>query len=300
MGATVQFFVIQTLQRTENRVSFTYLLERIGVARPYFNLEDMYYLPDEDRLTALAAPELPFGFERGPMTCGDIGRHGAIAGLAAIALGREGAQRHFYLATKAEYRAFGQPYAPSPLTFDVKVTQRQRRRAAVQIDIYRGEVRVADLSVDYVVLSKAAFGGFLRPALKDTFGTADLNAVPQFDQEADDAPYDATLAGTLERFETEAVFKTVIPTSVGRGHFDVAPALPVAVTFAQFSNLVGALLERPFRTVHAGIEASDFVLAGAEATFRVVRKGQGRFDCDVISNGKVKSTAYLEVTEEVA
>ena len=286
--------MIQTLQRTENRVNFAHLLERIGVARPYFALQDVYYLPEEDRLTALAAPELPFGFERGPMTCGDIGRHGAIAGLAAVALGRE-AQRHFYLATKAEYRALGQPYAPSPLTFDVKVTQRQRRRAAVQIGIYRGEVRVADLSVDYVVLSKAAFGGFLRPALKDTFGTADLDAVPRFDQEAGEAPYDATLTGTLERTETEAVFKTVIPVSVGRGHFDVAPALPVAVTFAQFSNLVGALLERPFRTVHAGIEASDFVLAGAEATFRAVRRGQSRFDCDVVSNGKVKSVAYLEV-----
>lgn len=290
--------MIQTLQRPENRVSFDHLLERIGVAPPYFALRDIYYLPEEDKLAALAAPELPFGFERGPMTCGDIGRHGAIAGLAAVALGRQDAQQHFYLATKAEYRAYGKPHAPSVLTFDVAVTQRQRRRAGVQIDIYRDETRVADLRVDYVVLSRVAFGGFLRPALKDTFGTTDLDAIPTKpapEQVADEAPYDSTLVGTLERRETEAVFKAVVPASVGRGHFEVAPALPVAVTFAQFSNLVGTLLERPFQTVRAGIEASDFVLAGAEATFRVVRKGQSRFGCDVVSNGKVKSTAYLEV-----
>lgn len=288
--------MIQTLQRSENRVNFTHLLERIGVAPPYFALRDIYYLSEEDRLTALAEPELPFGFERGAMTCGDIGRHGAIAGLAAVALGRQETQQHFYLATKAEYRAYGKPHAPSALTFDVEVTERQRRRAGVQINIYRGDLRVADLSVDFVVLSKAAFGGFLRPALKDTFGTTDLATVPKPEQSTDEAPYDATLAGRLERRETEAVFETIIPASVGRGHFDIAPALPVAVTFAQFSNLVGALLERPFRTVHAGIEASDFVLAGAEATFRVVRKSQARFDCEVVSNGKIKSTAYLEVS----
>ena len=217
------------------------------------------------------------------MSSADIGRHGAIAGLSAVALKRSDAARTFYLASHAEYRALSETIAePRSLLFDAQVTALDKRQASAIITAYCYDLAVAELTVGYTLFPEKLFGRMFKSVRQVTEPSRSYNGT---------LDGKLTLDGTCARLVVPS-----LPASVGDGHFPNYPALPVATMFSQFTHLAGELLAAPFRVQHVVAQAQDLIFAGSEAVFEVERQGAERFNCRALSGGMLKGEVTLYVT----
>lgn len=221
------------------------------------------------------------------MSAGDIGRHGAIAGLCCAALSQRDETRRFYLAQRAEYRGFDLGAGDRVVRFESELEHLDKRSAVAQVRALAGGMTLAELRVSYTILTATAFERLFRNYAQEVPGSAPSRT------------YQGDLRGTLECTpHTRRLSVTSIPESVCAGHFNTYPAMPVAALMNQLSRLAGGLVDRPYYVAEGSVSADDLLWAGSEAVFEVRRTVQEgnvhRFTCYATSGGRLKGE--MEIT----
>ena len=238
--------------------SATLLLNRLGVTRPYFALEDIAV--EGERFEATAGAEMPAFFEQGPMAAAEIGRHAAIAGQCSVALAQRDDRQRFFLANAAEcnYVANDAPYG-APLRFVATLASLEKRRAVVRVRVTAKGKPAAEIEVRYTILPQVTFERLFRTRQMPTPPAAN--------------PYGTLLSETFDRDSDWAEQLLTIPVGHCVGHFDNYPALPVALVMGQLSYLAGQLMGTPYRVTRGSVHAKDLCWAGEKIRFSAHRLG---------------------------
>lgn len=259
---------------TAKPVAQTAVLPRICVRPPYFAL---HHLRLEGGLfVAEARAELPRGLTLAPMRPGDLSRHGAIAGLCAVALRQRDDARRYYLATRATFTGYPSP-APygASLRFEAAVTEFGKRDARALVTAYHQDERVAVLDVGYSVLSATLFERLNAPKKQPTRrgGFAPL------------AAQDISWGGNTGVLRIPA-----LPAELCAGHFDGFPAAPVALLMDQLAGIGERLVGHPCHPAWGQISAARLCWAGDEVVFRVTRTGgnlrETQLEGEIMSGGE--------------
>jgi len=186
------------------------------------------------------------------MRAAELGRHGAIAGLCALAMTQADSARRYYLASTAIYKgSYSRASYGSALGFVARVEELNKRtgRATVSAtDLVSGET-VMDLSVGYLVLSEAMFERLYRGQRQPTEASARLAPL----QTARVSPGVRSLAA--------------IPSAPCAGHFDNYPALPLAIVLSELVEISSELVGMPHWVREARVEARDLCWAGQPVRF---------------------------------
>lgn len=218
---------------------------------------------EEDTFTAQARAEFEAGREIGPMRGSEVSRHGAIAGLCAAAAQQRDDKRRFYLAQQASYTGFlnHAPYG-SPVTFQARVLELDKRHATSRIVATAGGETVAELRVRYTILSEAAFGRLFLGWRRDTPKGQSMQALPR---------------GAIQR-QGKVIRRCIerVPVESCSGHFDSYPALPVALLIDQLAGLGGEYMDSPYLGVSAKVHANDLCWADEQVIFEQLEESQQR------------------------
>lgn len=231
------------LQSQDRRVHE--LSRRICVGPPYFALTQVQF---HGALRAVVRAETDPLLEIGPMTAAEIGRHGAIAGLSSVALGRTDPRKHYYLARSAEC-----VFYPSSARFGCPVRvqasgeMRGSRDAEARIFVATDGGPLARMVVTYSVLQEAVFSRMF----------ARHRRAVSIEERRNFKDY-----GPICREQVGCGQLKQVPVGICAGHFPDYPALPVAVLMGQLIRLTGQDLGCPYRVWAARVEAS--ALAWAE------------------------------------
>jgi hypothetical protein len=233
------------------------LAGRICVRPPYFSLRDISWSGGE--FSALASAEFPTSLEVGPMQAAERGRHGAIAGLCALAMSQPDSARRYYLAQKAHYRAyFSRANYGASIRFSARVDALAKRsgRATINATVLGSSEKVMDLSVEYLVLTEPMFERLFRDHRQ---------AIPSGSQLA--LPH---------ALRTAPGVRTVpaLPASLCRGHFENYPALPLAIVLRELVDMSGEVFAAPYWVHEALVSADDLCWAGQTARFEVASETQ--------------------------
>lgn len=222
------------------------LLSRICVRPPYFALQNVRL--EGDLLVADAKAELPQGLALGPMRPGDLSRHGAIAGLCALALRQKDDERRYYLATGATFTGYlsQAPYG-AQLRFEAEITRFGKRDGSVFITAYNYQERVATLDVTYTILNTLLFERLNAHRRQPTPRT-ELEPV---------TVKDIRWQGNTGRYQIPT-----LPVEMCAGHFDDFPAAPVALLMDQLAQIAERFVNRPSYIAHGQIEADRLCWAG--------------------------------------
>ena len=263
--------------------------KRICVRPPYFALETPEW--DNQTFSATGPVQLPRGGERSPMAAAEVGRHAAIAGLCSAALTQRDDARRYYLAQRAHYTGFTPRTEQGAVHFESKLQHLDKRAACSLVRVFAGGGPLAEVTVNYTVLSAGAFERLFRDRARP--------ASPETTRK----PYTGELSGRLERApETLRLYVEAVPAEVCAGHFDGFPAMPVAVLMSQLSRLAGELMEGvPYHVTAGLIDADDLLWAGSAAMFEAVRTSRNgkehRFHCSSYAAGRVKGQMALTFVE---
>ena len=269
------------------------LPQRICVRPPYFALAGIAL---EGRyLEANAVAEAPAPLEVGPMPAAEIGRHAAITGLCHAAASQDDDRRRYYLAQHAEcaYHASDLPYG-TQVRFRSELLELTKRSARAEVIATSEGERIGALTVDYTILTEAAFERLFRSRARTTSASA--------------SPYGELLQREYRR-AGDVVEQVIdaIPARACVGHFDGYPALPVAVLMGQLAYLAGELHgdgERRFRVTRGSVDASDLAWAGERARFRVAHVGaEGdaeRYRCDAFAGERQVGSMMLSLVSAAA
>ena len=233
---------------TANPVAREALLERICVRPPYFALRHTGLEPGV--FVATAEAELPQGRALGPMRPGDLSRHGAIAGLCAVALRQRDDQRRYYLATDATFTGLpsSAPYG-APLQFRAEVSELDKRSARAFVTAYAHEERVATLDVGYTVLPITLFER-LHAARRQPTRPGVLEPL--------------TVRDVVWKGDTGTYRIPALPAAMCAGHFDNYPAAPVALLMDQLAQIAERFVDRPSYIALGHIKATRLCWAGDE------------------------------------
>lgn len=259
---------------TAEPVAQTAVLSRICVRPPYFALHHLRL--EDDLFVAEAQAELPRGLTLAPMRPGDLSRHGAIAGLCAVALRQRDDQRRYYLATRATFTGHpsSAPYG-APLRFEAAVTELGKRDARALVTAYHHDERVAVLDVGYSVLSATLFERLNAPRRQPTRRGAFAPLAAQ---------------DVLWQGNTGVLRIPALPVELCAGHFDGFPAAPVALLMDQLAGLGERLVGHPCHPAWGEIRADRLVWAGDEVVFRVTRTGgsprETQLEGEITSSGE--------------
>jgi len=268
------------------------LLDRICVSAPYFALETLGY--GGGLFYASAVPDLPLGPESGPMSSTELSRHSAIAGLCCAAMAQTDGNRRFYLAQRAEYASFplGASYG-SRVEFVARLRGANKRSARASIAASVGGEPLAQLEVEYTILTEYAFGRLFRARKRPTTPQAEMDAR---------LPGVRTVEGDRARHDVAEV-----PQAACAGHFENYPALPVALLVGQLGETAASLVPSGrLRSMRVSVNATDLCWAGEPVQFEAQRapsphavvddKADELFDCQVVAEGRrVCSAAFAVV-----
>lgn len=236
------------------------LLPRICVRPPYYALQNERI--DDGRFVAEAAAELRQGPHVGPMRPGDISRHGAIAGLCALALRQTDDRRRYYLARSAEYRG-GLARAPygAPLRFEAQALELDKRGGRALVRAFHEHVEVASLVVHYAILTDNAFARLHRHFERPNPPREGIAPFPVADLRVE---------GDVATCDLPS-----LPVESCSGHFEEHPAAPVALLMDQLAQL-GEALQGDRSFIRRGtVEASELCFAGSSLQFRMEREADG-------------------------
>jgi len=232
------------------------LAARICVRPPYFALRDASWNGQE--FSAVASSEFsPAPLELGPMRAAELGRHGAIAGLCALAMSQTDSARRYYLASAAHYTGcFSRAKHGSLLGFTSRVESLTKRsgRSTVTATTLDSAETVMKLTVDYLVLSEAMFERLYRDHRQPT------------------EVADRLRLADAERTSVGVRTISSIPAWLCAGHFDSFPALPLAVVVRELAEMSGELLGRPHWVRDAQVSARDLCWAGQSVRFESARE----------------------------
>lgn len=233
------------------------LLKRICVRPPYFALRHAGL--EQSVFVAAAEAELPQGRALGPMRPGELSRHGAIAGLCAVALRQPDEQRRYYLATDATFTGLpsSAPYG-SPLVFRAAVSELDKRSARAFVTAYAHEERVATLDVGYTVLPVTLFER-LHAARRQPTSSGALEPL--------------TIRDVVWRGDTGVYRIPALPAAMCAGHFDNYPAAPVALLMDQLAQIAEQFVDRPSRIALGHIKATRLCWAGDEVILSMTKLG---------------------------
>ena len=222
------------------------LLSRICVRPPYFALRNVRL--EGDFLVADAKAELPQGLALGPMRPGDLSRHGAIAGLCALALKQKDDERRYYLASSATFTGcLSQAPYGAQLRFEAEVTSFGKREGSVFITAYNYQERIATLDVTYTILTTSLFER-LNAHRRQHTPRVELKPV--------------TVNDISWRGNTGLYQIPTLPVEMCAGHFDDFPAAPVALLMDQLAQIAEQFVDRPSFIAYGQIEADRLCWAG--------------------------------------
>ncbi|GGO25853.1 hypothetical protein [Deinococcus humi] len=263
------------------------LLDRICVRPPYFALEALR-CDDQDLLAEVQA-ELPRSAELGPIQGAELSRHAAIAGLCVAAMAQPDDQRRYYLAQRATYWGFANraPYG-SRITLRASLLDLTRREATARIHASAGGQPLAEVEVQYTILTDNAFARLFRSRERADIVGQPLDRMPPLP------------AGRLSR-EGDLWTRHIaeVPVAACAGHFERYPAMPVAILMGQLSQLAGLSLgqDQPFWIPQASVEAHDFCWAGEPVTFSAratTREGDlNHFACQAVASERTVGQMQL-------
>lgn len=241
------------------------ICKRIAVHRPYFAFSDLYAIGDSCILGAFA-PEQSVGYELGPISSAELGRHLAILGSCAAAVDAPD-DMTYYLASKGRLELIPSAHTSGTAqkgTAIATVTSRSRRTMTAEVVGNCGLV-TAHLRCEYQVLSASVFSriftghytGSLTPPLQSPYRTP--------------LTFDATQIGT-----NRMVVRTgqVSPESFA-GHFDDYPSWPVAIIADTFGQVRTALLhnmldrQTSYRVSFLNVDALQLAPARAQLIYDV-------------------------------
>ncbi len=235
------------------------LLERICVRPPYYALRHEHLI--EGSFVAEATAELPQGRALGPMRPGDLSRHGAIAGLCAVALQQRDDKRRFYLATQATFQGFlvHAPYGV-PVRFEAHVETLEKRGAVASVRAsVEGEL-LATLEVNYSILPVALF---------ERLNAHRCQVAPRLEKLSPVAEHP-----THWHEATGTRVIPAIPLEACSGHFDNYPAAPVALLMDQLAQVAEGSGAGPSYIARGEVTASRLCWAGEEAVFTMRKLGE--------------------------
>lgn len=271
----------------ELKIDPAHLLSRICVRPPYFALKELRR--DDQDLLAEVQAELPQSSERGPIQGAELSRHAAIAGLCVAALTQPDDQRRYYLAQRAAYQGFQSdaPYG-SRVTLRATLLTLTRREATARIQASVAGQALAEVEVQYTILTDSAFARLFRARARPEFVAQTVDRMPLL-PEGQLSHAGATWTRRIAE----------VPAAACAGHFDRYPAMPVAILMGQLSQLAGLSLGagQPFWIPQASVEAQDFCWAGesvafeAEATSR--QGSQHQFACRAEASGRTVGQMQL-------
>lgn len=238
-------------------VSQNALLARICVRPPYFALQNTQL--EDGLFVAEARAELPQGLALGPMRPGDLSRHGAIAGLCALAIQQKDDQRRYYLATDATFTGYlsQAPYG-SLLRFEAEVVELGKRNAKALITAFAQQERIATLEVEYSILSTLLFER--------------LNAHRR--QPTSQAALEPLTVKDIEWRGNTGVYRIpALPVEMCAGHFDNFPAAPVALLMDQLAQIAERFVDRPSYIASGQVSATRLCWAGDGVTLSMTKVG---------------------------
>ncbi|WP_415789276.1 hypothetical protein [Deinococcus saxicola] len=279
---------------TEFNVNPAELLRRICVRPPYFALEHLH-LDSQDLLAEVHA-ELPQSAELGPIQGAELSRHAAIAGLCVAALAQPDDQRRYYLAQRASYRGFvnDAPYG-SRVMIRATLLSLTRREATARIQACAGSEPLAELEVQYTILTDNAFARLFRSRERPEFVAQTLDRMPLLPE-----GHLSHSGDTWSRHISE------VPAASCAGHFERYPAMPVAILMGQLSQLAGLSLGEgePFWIPQASVEAQDFCWAGESVTFEAqataAQEPLNHFVCRAVASDRTVGQMQLTLQRPVA
>lgn len=234
-----------------------WLMQRICVRPPYFALHHLRLV--DGLFVAEASAELPQGLALGPMRPGDLSRHGAIAGLCALAVQQGDDQRRYYLATEATFTGYPSqaPYG-SRLRFEAEVTELGKREAAAFVTAYADQERVATLQVAYTILNASLFERLHAHRRQPTPPVA-LEPV--------------AVEGVTWRGNTGTYRIPALPVRMCAGHFDDFPAAPVALLMDQLAQIAERFVDHPSYIAFGEVSATRLCWAGDEVVLSMTKLG---------------------------
>jgi len=254
------------------------LLRRICVRPPYFALQALQV--DGSDLYAEVHAELPRSAELGPIQGAELSRHAAIAGLCVAALAQPNDQRRYYLAQRATYRGFANTASyGSRVTLQATLLDLTRREATARISASAGGHPLAEVEVQYTILTDNAFARLFRSRERPDVVGQPLDRMPPLPQ-----------GQLFQDGETWRRHIAEVPVAACAGHFERYPAMPVAILMGQLSQLAGLSLgqDQPFWIPQASVEAHDFCWAGEPVTFSAratTREGDlNHFACQAVAS----------------
>ncbi|WP_075833404.1 hypothetical protein [Deinococcus marmoris] len=270
------------------------LLRRICVRPPYFALEHLH-LDGQDLLAEVQA-ELPQSAELGPIQGAELSRHAAIAGLCVAALAQPDDQRRYYLAQRARYRGFvgDAPYG-SRVTLRATLLGLTRREATARIQAVAGGQPLAEVEVQYTILTDNAFARLFRSRERPEFVAQTLDRMPLLPE-----GHVSHSGDTWRRHISE------VPAAACAGHFERYPAMPVAILMGQLSQLAGLSLGegQPFWIPQATVETQDFCWAGESVTFEAqataAQEPLHHFACRAVASDRTVGQTQLTLQRRVS
>jgi hypothetical protein len=239
--------------------------ERIAVHRPYFAFSELKALYGKAMMGRFSAEQLT-GFELGPISSAELGRHLAILGSCAATIDGPD-QMTYYLASKGRLKLL-------PNTDEVQndqsgvaiatVTSRDRRTMTAEVLGHCGSL-TAHLWCEYQVLSHEVFSRI--------FSGHHTSVIPRPDKSPYVTPvtFDVLSAGT----DNIVVRTSEVGPESFAGHFDNYPSWPVAILADTFGRVRSALLhnmidrQTNYRVGYLNVDAFQLAPAAARLTFEV-------------------------------
>jgi hypothetical protein len=274
------------------------ICKRIAVHRPYFAFSELKASIRDKKIIGIFSAEQQTGFELGPISSAELGRHLAILGSCAAALDGPD-EMTYYLASKGRLKLL-------PNTDEVQknqsgiaiaaVTNRNRRTMTAEVLGYSGPF-AAHLWCEYQVLSHEVFSR--------VFSGHYTGSIPR----PDSSPYSTPVAfDVLSSSGNNIVVRTrEVESENFSGHFDNYPSWPVAILADTFGRVRTALLhnmvdrQTSYRVGYLHVDAFQLAPAVARLTFEVAcissfpSLGRYVFDAKVLWGDKTIAAMESEV-----
>lgn len=266
--------------------------DRVAVHPPYLAFRSLE-IDEDTTLYGTFVPEQPIGFEEGPVTAAEIGRHLAILGACAASCAGSPVLT-YHLATEAHYKRLCDPLSTADgqtLRASAKILKQERRDLVVDTAVFAGN-QFASLRVRYQVLTAPIFTRMFQQF-------RNLGSSSAFSAQS---PYVSLLPLRFDAPGHESVFAhsdALLPDACA-GHFPDYPAWPVALVMHCLgrvsTNLLHHLTKRPltYTVLEADMYADTLVFASQPLTFsaaldhsRRTTQSDYAFTCHAIHEGSV-------------
>ncbi|SEP23458.1 hypothetical protein [Nitrosovibrio sp. Nv6] len=247
------------------KMDISTVCEHIAVQKPYFAFNELEKQGAASVRGTFVA-EQHVGYERGPLTLAEAGRHLAILGSCAAMLKHSG-QRTYYLATKGHLRML--PGAQNRRKTGIfkavaEVISEDRRSLIAEAVVMNGEP-IAFLHCEYKALPESVFSRLFKHYQTDPVAADDSS------------PYKEPIALEFESPMGLSLIAHSRPLSVDRfaGHFPEYPTWPVAIMAEAASQVRSKLLhhilndEVDYTVIKLDIDALHLVAASEPLTFQV-------------------------------